>query len=80
MMRWIVALVLAVQTAVPAQHDVHNIIQQSVNATTRDWKASSDYGYSERVREDGGTKTYDVMMIRVGNERIQVGLSRLNTA
>jgi len=63
MMRVIIALVLAMQASSPGQNDVVDIIQRSVEATNRDWKAAPEYDYFQRVQEEDGTKTYDVMMI-----------------
>jgi hypothetical protein len=63
MMRVITALVLAMQVSSPGQNDVADIIQSSVEATNRDWKAAPEYDYFQRVQEEDGTKTYDVMMI-----------------
>lgn len=63
MTRWMVVLALAMQAAPAPQKDVHSIIQQSVEAMDRDWKAAPDYDFSQRVRGDHGTRTSDVMMI-----------------
>lgn len=63
MMRGILVLVLALQAGSSTQTDVSTIIQRSVEATNRDWKAAPGYDYLERVRGDGGTKTYAVTMI-----------------
>jgi hypothetical protein len=63
MPRWVIILALMAPAAAPLQQDVHSIIQQSVAATERDWKAAPDYDYTQRVRTDGGTRTSEVMMI-----------------
>lgn len=43
--------------------DVNTIIQRSVEANDRDWKAAPQYNYFERDRVGDGTKTYQVLMI-----------------
>jgi hypothetical protein len=44
--------------------DVNIIIQRSVEANQADWKVAPEYSYCERDREEnGGTKTYSVLMI-----------------
>lgn len=63
MVEVIFALVLTMQVSRPAQNDVATIIQRSVEATDRDWKAAPGYDYLQQVQEDGGTKTYEVTMI-----------------
>jgi len=62
MTRWAIGVVLMMPGTAFTQ-DVHTIIQQSVEATDRDWKAAPGYDYSQQVRANGGTKTYEVMMI-----------------
>jgi hypothetical protein len=59
----ILALVLAMQAAGPMPNDVATIVQRSVEASNRDWKAAPEYDYSQRVQEEGGAKVYDVIMI-----------------
>jgi len=45
-------------------YDAATIIQRSVEANARDWKAAPDYDNYERdLQPGGGTKTYHVMMI-----------------
>jgi hypothetical protein len=39
------------------------IIRRSTAASHADWAAAPGYAYTERTRDDDGTKTYDVMMI-----------------
>jgi hypothetical protein len=47
-----------------AQPDVATIIQRSVEANNKDWEAAPQYDHFERDRQpDGGTRTYEVMMI-----------------
>lgn len=46
-----------------AQYDARSIIQRSVEANHADWKAAPAYDYLERDREDGTSKTYEVMTI-----------------
>lgn len=62
MNRWIILLFAVAISATRLSQDVQSIIQQSVEATQRDWRAAPDYDYFQRVRTDGGTKTYDVRM------------------
>jgi len=46
------------------QPDARAIIQRSVQANETDWKAAPSYNYLERdLQPDGGTKTYQVMMV-----------------
>jgi hypothetical protein len=46
-----------------AQSQVETIIQRSVEAYERDWKADPEYGYFERDVENGVTRTHQVRMI-----------------
>jgi hypothetical protein len=46
-----------------AQVDVKEIIERSVEASKADWKVQPEYDYSVRVKKDGQTKTFDVLMI-----------------
>jgi len=48
---------------VSAQPNVQTIIQRSVEANERDWKADPEYNYSERDVKDGVSKTHRVLMI-----------------
>src|SRR4051794_29275802 len=43
-----------------AQESVASILQKSVEANDRDWKAAPQYDYFERDRDPRGTKTYSV--------------------
>src|SRR5947199_6506770 len=43
-----------------AQESVTSILQKSVEANDRDWKAAPQYDYFERDRDPQGTKTYSV--------------------
>src|ERR1700739_759643 len=43
--------------------DVRTIIQRSVAANQKDWRASPDYSYLERDRDRNGTKTYRVSLL-----------------
>jgi len=43
--------------------NVTQIIQRSVEANDRDWRAAPDYNHFEQDRTAGGTKTYQVLMI-----------------
>ena len=59
-------LTLALFAALPlcaAPPDVHAIIQRSVEANNRDFKAAPYYNYQERDKISGVTKTYQVTMI-----------------
>jgi len=60
---FVVALItLAASAAV--QQDAASIIQRSVAANALDWQAAPDYDYFERDQQpDGGTKTYEDLMI-----------------
>jgi hypothetical protein len=47
-----------------AQPDVPTIIKRSVEVSNADWEGAPQYDHFERDRQpDGGTKTYEVMMI-----------------
>ncbi|MFZ3214194.1 MAG: hypothetical protein WA188_22030 [Terriglobales bacterium] len=46
-----------------AQSQVETIIQRSVEANNRDWKADPEYSYFERDAQNGVTRTNQVMMI-----------------
>jgi hypothetical protein len=63
--RLIVLIVtLSMAASALAQPDVATIIKRSVEASDADWQAAPQYDYFERDRrQDGGTKTYEVMMI-----------------
>ncbi len=55
---------LVLAPGVCAQVDVHTIIQRSVEANAADWNAAPEYDCYERDQQpDGGSKTYDVLMI-----------------
>jgi hypothetical protein len=43
--------------------DVRAIIEGSVLANEKDWKASPEYSYLERDRDQARTKTYRVVML-----------------
>lgn len=43
--------------------DIATIIRRSVAANEADWNAAPQYNYFERDRMNGGTKTYQVLMI-----------------
>jgi len=59
------ALVLALCTisTFAAGADVTTIIQRSVVANQENWKASPEYSYLERDRDQEDTKTYRVLML-----------------
>jgi len=60
----LVTLILVLPAAVRAgEADVKSIVQRSVEANQADWRAAPEYSYFERDRENGGTKTYEVLMI-----------------
>ncbi|MFY9909703.1 MAG: hypothetical protein WCF22_23275 [Candidatus Sulfotelmatobacter sp.] len=55
---------LALIASYSAGQNVETIIQNSVQANARDWKADPEYSWFERDREPhGGTKTFDDLMI-----------------
>jgi hypothetical protein len=59
-----VVLVVVLAAACFAQIDVDAIIRRSVEANAVDWKTAPDYDYFERdAQQDGGTKTYEELMI-----------------
>jgi hypothetical protein len=66
-MRKQVLLTIALISLVAASfagEDVNNIIQRSVEANAADWKAAPDYDNFERDKQpDGGTRTYEELMI-----------------
>ena len=55
----------AISSWSPGSHpDAQTIIQRSVVANAEDWKAAPQYDYLERDQQpDGGTKTYEIIMI-----------------
>lgn len=55
---------LSMAASACAQRDVPTIIKRSVEANNADWQAAPQYDHFERDQQpDGGTKTYEVMMI-----------------
>lgn len=54
---------VALLKAAVLSNDARTIIQRSVAANERDWKAAPQYNYQERDRTGKGTKTYQVLMI-----------------
>lgn len=56
-------LALSAATTVFAQSAVEAIIQRSVEANERDWKADPEYSYFERDVQNGVSKTNQVTMI-----------------
>lgn len=59
-----ILLLAVLSSASLAQQDADTIIQRSVAANERDWKAAHDYDYVERDRQKGGgTKTSEELMI-----------------
>jgi len=60
-------LILAASTssATPPTHsvDVDQVVQRWVQATRADLDLAIQYGYRERIHDDDGTKTYDVILI-----------------
>lgn len=63
-MLWGLLVVLLAATTLSAQPNAGEIIQRSVEANQRDWKAAPDYSYFERDRGASGTKTYHVFMLK----------------
>jgi len=60
---WLVLLFMLLTARASAQDDARSIIQRSVEANHADWKAAPAYDYFECDRENGTSKTYQVMMI-----------------
>ncbi len=58
----LILLAGAAAASIPAP-DVTEILRRSVEANQADWKAASDYDYSERERKPSGSMTYRVWMI-----------------
>ncbi len=58
-----ITLVLLCVSSVVAQESVATIIQRSVEANERDWRAAPEFDYSERDKEGSETKTYAVTML-----------------
>jgi hypothetical protein len=54
---------LTAATASDRSRDVDGIIQQWMAANRRDFDATPHYDYSERVKDDNGSRTYDVGML-----------------
>lgn len=50
-------------SAYAQQVDVQEIVAKSAEATKTDWKLEPQYDYCERDKENGHTKTYEVLMI-----------------
>jgi len=57
------SLALVPGTAVCATPDVQTIIQKSVEANERDFKAAPFFNYREEDRDGATSKTYEVYMI-----------------
>ena len=55
--------------------DLQTVIQRSVVANRLDWSAAPQYSYSERDRQDKGSKTYEVVMIQGSPYRRLVALN-----
>jgi hypothetical protein len=50
-------------SAYAQQVDVQEIIARSAKVTNADWDAEPEYDYSDSVKENGHTKTYDELMV-----------------
>ena len=57
------ALLLSAGSMRSATSSVTPIIERSVKANNRDWRAVPEYNYFERDRAASGTRTYQVLMI-----------------
>jgi hypothetical protein len=62
--------------------DGDTIMRRSIAANRADWIAAPDYAYMERIRNDDGTKTYDVTMILGSSYKrlVKDGDTRLSVA
>ena len=60
---WLLAGLAAVCLAAPPRIEVPEIIQLSVEANGRDWRAAPEYSYFAREQTGSGSKTYQVLMI-----------------
>jgi hypothetical protein len=60
--RVLLVVLLGLISASP-QDNVASIIQRSVEANNRDWAAAPKFDYSERERDNDGSKTYTVTML-----------------
>jgi hypothetical protein len=61
---WLCTIVVLLSTATAfAQQSAESIIQHSVEANNRDWKAAPQYDYAETDRDKNGSKTYSVTMV-----------------
>src|SRR5215831_7585171 len=58
-----VSLLLIVAAQTRAQETAQAIIQRSVEANERDWRAAPQFDYSEREEGKGDDKTHDVIML-----------------
>jgi hypothetical protein len=56
-------LVLLCASSAWAQESVATIIQRSVEANERDWRAAPEFDYTERDKEGGSNKTYAITML-----------------
>ena len=63
MLRPLLALILVSSGWTVAQNNVDAMIQRSVEANQRDWDAAPRFDYFERDRGNGGSKTYEEIMI-----------------
>ena len=63
MSRLFLPLVLLLSALTVGQNSIDTIIQRSVAANNRDWKAAADFDSFERDQENGGSKTYEDVMI-----------------
>lgn len=71
----ITAICLAASADSPPALAAETIIQNSVAANERDWRAAPQYSYSETVREHGSSKTSRVIMLEGSPYRMLLNLN-----
>lgn len=59
----ILALATGVSTAPSTSVDADTIVQRWMQQSHKDLNAALEFGYRERVRDDDGTKTYEVTLL-----------------
>lgn len=59
----LVAVLLSGLAPADPAPDANTIIRRSTEANRADWAAAAKYDYVERVRDDDGSRTYDVTMV-----------------
>ena len=59
----ILALAIGASTAPSASVDADTVVQRWMQQSHKDLNAALEFGYRERVRDDDGTKTYEVTLL-----------------